>query len=164
MEPKMTYLTDNNIMTLKMEIENLQRTVQEMSAMLVLLNGKQLISGMDFNSMETICLPWHNQYYNGNIVNLEWVEETVIEVKEEVPVVEDFEMLSISLVSSPLETSTLITEDYISTGTEGRGSKVETLTGGMGLGYLDDLEYFKQNVERGLSKPTDFEYAMKLVE
>ena len=39
---------------------------------------------------------------------------------------------------------------------DGRGSKVETLPGGQGLGELADLEYFQDKVFRGLRIPTSF--------
>ena len=39
---------------------------------------------------------------------------------------------------------------------DGRGSKVETLPGGQGLGELSDLEYFQDQVFRGLRIPTSY--------
>lgn len=39
---------------------------------------------------------------------------------------------------------------------EGRGSKVETLPGGQGLGELADLEYFQRKVWRGLRVPASY--------
>lgn len=39
---------------------------------------------------------------------------------------------------------------------DGRGSKVETLPGGQGLGELADLEYFQRKVWRGLRIPTSY--------
>ena len=39
---------------------------------------------------------------------------------------------------------------------DGRGSKVETLPGGQGLGELADLEYFQKKVWRGLRIPTSY--------
>ena len=50
-----------------------------------------------------------------------------------------------------------------------RGSKVEKLPGGQGLGELinDDLEYFQKKLERGLEparKALAFDNAMKIIE
>jgi len=39
---------------------------------------------------------------------------------------------------------------------EGRGSRVETLPGGQGLGELSDLEYFQRKVWRGLKVPSSY--------
>jgi len=39
---------------------------------------------------------------------------------------------------------------------DGRGSRVETLPGGQGLGELADLEYFQRKVWRGLKVPTSY--------
>ena len=39
---------------------------------------------------------------------------------------------------------------------DGRGSKVDTLPGGQGLGQLDDLEYFQRKVWRGLRVPASY--------
>lgn len=39
---------------------------------------------------------------------------------------------------------------------DGRGSKVDTLPGGQGLGELADLEYFQKKVWRGLRIPTSY--------
>lgn len=39
---------------------------------------------------------------------------------------------------------------------DGRGSKVDTLPGGQGLGELADLEYFEKKVWRGLRIPTSY--------
>lgn len=39
---------------------------------------------------------------------------------------------------------------------DGRGSKVETLPGGQGLGELSDLEYFQKKVWRGLKVPASY--------
>lgn len=39
---------------------------------------------------------------------------------------------------------------------DGRGSKVETLPGGQGLGELSDLEYFQKKVWRGLRVPASY--------
>lgn len=39
---------------------------------------------------------------------------------------------------------------------DGRGSKVETLPGGQGLGELADLEYFQRKVWRGLKVPASY--------
>lgn len=39
---------------------------------------------------------------------------------------------------------------------DGKGSKVETLPGGQGLGELADLEYFQARVYRGLRVPTSY--------
>lgn len=39
---------------------------------------------------------------------------------------------------------------------DGRGSKVETLPGGQGLGELSDLEYFQRKVWRGLKVPVSY--------
>lgn len=39
---------------------------------------------------------------------------------------------------------------------DGRGSKVETLPGGQGLGELTDLEYFQKKVWRGLKVPASY--------
>lgn len=39
---------------------------------------------------------------------------------------------------------------------DGRGSRVETLPGGQGLGELSDLEYFQRKVWRGLKVPTSY--------
>lgn len=39
---------------------------------------------------------------------------------------------------------------------DGRGSKVETLPGGQGLGELSDLEYFQRKVWRGLRVPASY--------
>jgi hypothetical protein len=39
---------------------------------------------------------------------------------------------------------------------EGRGSRVETLPGGAGLGELSDLEYFQRKVWRGLRVPASY--------
>lgn len=39
---------------------------------------------------------------------------------------------------------------------DGKGSKVETLPGGQGLGELADLEYFQSRVYRGLRVPTSY--------
>ncbi len=39
---------------------------------------------------------------------------------------------------------------------DGRGSKVETLPGGQGLGELADLEYFQRKVWRGLKVPVSY--------
>lgn len=57
---------------------------------------------------------------------------------------------SIDSVYNPMS----MTEDFFfaSTG-EGRGSKVETLPGGQGLGELGDLDYFVDKVLRGLRVP-----------
>lgn len=39
---------------------------------------------------------------------------------------------------------------------DGRGSRVDTLPGGQGLGELSDLEYFQRKVWRGLKVPTSY--------
>lgn len=39
---------------------------------------------------------------------------------------------------------------------DGRGSRVETLPGGQGLGELSDLEYFQRKVWRGLKVPSSY--------
>lgn len=50
-----------------------------------------------------------------------------------------------------------MSEDYFfSVRSEGRGSRVETLPGGQGLGELADLEHFMDKVFRGLRVPTSY--------
>ena len=50
-----------------------------------------------------------------------------------------------------------INEDYFFPQTaEGRGSKVETLPGGTGLGEIDDLKYFTNKLFRGLRIPSSY--------
>lgn len=50
-----------------------------------------------------------------------------------------------------------INEDYFFPQTaEGRGSKVETLPGGTGLGEIDDLRYFTNKLFRGLRIPSSY--------
>ena len=39
---------------------------------------------------------------------------------------------------------------------EGRGPKVETLTGGTNLGEIDDLKYFTNKLVRGLRIPSSY--------
>lgn len=48
-------------------------------------------------------------------------------------------------------------EDYFFAQTaDGRGSKVETLPGGEGLGQIDDLKYFNNRLMRGLRVPSSY--------
>lgn len=50
-----------------------------------------------------------------------------------------------------------MSEDFFfSVGPDGRGSKVETLPGGQGLGELSDLLFFQKKVWRGLKVPPSF--------
>jgi hypothetical protein len=50
-----------------------------------------------------------------------------------------------------------INEDYFFPQTaEGRGSKVDTLPGGTGLGEIDDLKYFTNKLFRGLRIPSSY--------
>lgn len=50
-----------------------------------------------------------------------------------------------------------MSEDFFfATRPDGRGSRVETLPGGAGLGELSDLEYFKDKVIRGLRVPASY--------
>ena len=50
-----------------------------------------------------------------------------------------------------------INEDYFFPQTaEGRGSKVETLPGGIGLGEIDDLKWFTNRMARGLRIPSSY--------
>lgn len=50
-----------------------------------------------------------------------------------------------------------MTEDFFfASRPDGRGSKVETLPGGQGLGELADLNYFQSKVFRGLRIPTSY--------
>lgn len=50
-----------------------------------------------------------------------------------------------------------MTEDFFfATRPDGRGSRVETLPGGQGLGELADLEYFQNKVFRGLRIPISY--------
>jgi hypothetical protein len=50
-----------------------------------------------------------------------------------------------------------IMEDYFFAQTaEGRGSKVETLPGGTGLGDIDDLKFFNNKLARGLRIPSSY--------
>ena len=45
---------------------------------------------------------------------------------------------------------------YFASRPDGRGSKVETLPGGQGLGELSDLEYFQHKIWRGLKIPISY--------
>lgn len=45
---------------------------------------------------------------------------------------------------------------YFASRPDGRGSRVETLPGGQGLGELTDLEYFQRKVWRGLRVPVSY--------
>lgn len=45
---------------------------------------------------------------------------------------------------------------YFASRPDGRGSRVETLPGGQGLGELSDLEYFQRKVWRGLKVPVSY--------
>jgi len=50
-----------------------------------------------------------------------------------------------------------IMEDYFFAQTaEGRGSKVDTLPGGQGLGEIDDLKFFNNKLARGLGIPSSY--------
>lgn len=50
-----------------------------------------------------------------------------------------------------------IVEDYFfAQGSEGRGSKVETLAGGEGLGEITDLSFFAKKMARGLRIPSSY--------
>lgn len=50
-----------------------------------------------------------------------------------------------------------IVEDYFfAQGSEGRGSKVETLAGGEGLGEITDLSFFSKKMARGLRIPSSY--------
>ena len=50
-----------------------------------------------------------------------------------------------------------IMEDFFfATTADGRGSKVETLPGGTGLGEIDDLKYFNNKMLRGLRIPSSY--------
>jgi len=56
------------------------------------------------------------------------------------------------------------TEDFIfPRSVAGRGSKVETLPGGQGLGELSDLEYFQGKVMRGLKKTMNPPYTVEKI-
>jgi len=56
-----------------------------------------------------------------------------------------------------------ITEDFISSSNpEGRGSLVETLPCGQGLGMLDDLEYFQRKVSDAMRVPESYMERTKL--
>ena len=50
-----------------------------------------------------------------------------------------------------------MTEDFfLATKPDGRGSRIETLPGGQGLGNLDDLNYFSNKVFRGIRVPESY--------
>lgn len=50
-----------------------------------------------------------------------------------------------------------INEDYfLSTNSEGKGTRIETLQGGDNLGQIDDLRYFNNKLVRGLSIPSSY--------
>ena len=50
-----------------------------------------------------------------------------------------------------------INEDYfLAQNSEGKGTKIETLTGGENLGQIDDLKYFNNKMIRGLGIPSSY--------
>lgn len=50
-----------------------------------------------------------------------------------------------------------INEDYfLSTNSEGKGTRIETLQGGDNLGQIDDLKYFNNKLIRGLGIPSSY--------
>jgi len=50
----------------------------------------------------------------------------------------------------------MLEDYYFATTADGRGSKVETLPGGEGLGQIDDLKYFNNKMLRGLGVPSGY--------
>jgi hypothetical protein len=50
----------------------------------------------------------------------------------------------------------LMDDFFFSVGSEGRGSKVETLPGGDSLGEIGDLDFFNKKLARGLQIPTSY--------
>ena len=51
---------------------------------------------------------------------------------------------------------TMLEDFFFATTADGRGSKVETLPGGSGLGEIDDLKYFNNKLLRGLRIPSSY--------
>lgn len=51
---------------------------------------------------------------------------------------------------------TMLEDFFFATTADGRGSKVETLPGGQGLGEIDDLKYFNNKLLRGLRIPSSY--------
>lgn len=51
---------------------------------------------------------------------------------------------------------TMLEDFFFATTADGRGSKVETLPGGTGLGEIDDLKYFTNKLLRGLRIPSSY--------
>lgn len=61
-----------------------------------------------------------------------------------------------SEVDSVYNPQSMSEDFYFASRPDGRGSRVETLPGGQGLGELADLEYFQMKVWRGLKVPTSY--------
>lgn len=61
-----------------------------------------------------------------------------------------------SEVDSAYNPQSMSEDFFFASRPEGRGSRVETLPGGQGLGELADLEYFQRKVWRGLRVPASY--------
>jgi hypothetical protein len=61
-----------------------------------------------------------------------------------------------SEVDSTYNPQSMSEDFFFASRPEGRGSRVETLPGGQGLGELADLEYFQRKVWRGLRVPASY--------
>ena len=59
-------------------------------------------------------------------------------------------------VSADYNPSSMLEDFYIATNSEGRGSRVETLSGGDNLGQIEDLQFFNKKLSLGLRIPPSY--------
>ena len=95
--------------------------------------------------------------YNHKIVKIEYLEETMDTGTITVDGGERWHNYHTFATDSGCFIFNSIIEDYFfAQSSEGRGSKVETLPGGEGLGDIKDLEWFDSKMKRGLRIPASY--------
>lgn len=97
------------------------------------------------------------EFYNHRVIKIEKLDEKIDVGTITVDGEEKWHDYHTFAISSGVFVKNSIIEDYFfAQGSEGKGSKVDTLPGGENLGEIDDLKYFDNKLKRGLGVPPSY--------
>ena len=95
--------------------------------------------------------------FNHRIVKIEWLENKINTGTITIDGQEQYHNYHTFATNSGIIIKNSVIEDYFfAQSADGRGSKVDTLTGGQNLGEIDDLKYFNNKMARALRVPSSY--------
>lgn len=121
------------------------------------IQGKGFVEAKDILCNEDLLFAHNNINTYSNVTKIEYLTDTVDVGTITVDGLEQYHNYHTFAISAGIFVKNSMTEDFFfSVRPDGKGSRVETLPGGQGLGELSDLDYFMDKLFRGLRVPISY--------